>query len=396
MVVTMSISSARPRIKRVFPWLSIDDKIFIQRCGGVLEIDDPAGMVQRLFTLLDGTRTCKQVHQTLVATFPDISLDDILTTVAQLDKEGTVEDAGSSAPDDDYAARRWVRDLGFLETYATLAISKHELHRRLRECRVALLGVGGVGSHVLYDLLGLGIKDIRIVDFDTVELSNLNRQILYREADIGRRKTEVALERAVEFSPTTHVDAVQLRISSADDVLSVVGDRDVVIATVDQPKMSVVRWVNEGCVRAGVTLIAGGVDLQRSIFYTIIPGQTGCVECWCIQSAERDEVSARISAELARLELELSPGERFGQDMAAFGPLVTCHTASVITELVRIATGIEPPVAAGRSMEVRIADFTVREMERWDRVSDCRVCGVPRLPRPQTASPVVTSATVVA
>lgn len=375
----------RPRMKQVFPWFAVGDRILIQRCGSVLEIDDPDGMVRRLLALCDGTRSCVDVHRDLAAEFPQVTLDDILETVAQLDAEGTVEDGRFTGPDDPYTSRRWLRDLGFLETYASLSVSKYELHRRLRDCRVALLGVGGVGSHVLYDMLGLGVKDIRIVDFDQVELSNLNRQILYREAEIGRDKVEVARERAAEYSPTTQVDAVQLRIGSADDVYGVVADRDVVIATVDQPKMDAVRWVNEGCVRAGATLIAGGVDVQRSVFYTIVPGRTGCVECWRTQSAERDPVSAALSAELARLEPTLPEGTRFGQDMAAFGPLVSCHTASVITELVRIATGVEPPVAAGRSMEVRFADFTVAEMERWDRLDDCTVCG----PRSAQADPPV-------
>lgn len=385
----MSISTdVRPRMKQVFPWFAIDDRILVQRCNSVLEIDDPAGMVRRLLVLLDGSRTCAEVHQEISREFPEISLGDVLDTVAQLDAEATVEDARFSEPEDAYASRRWLRDLGFLEAYATLSVSKYELHRRLRGCRVALLGVGGVGSHVLYDMLGLGIKDIRIVDFDSVELSNLNRQILYKEAEIGRSKVEAARERATEFSPTARVDAVQRQICSAQDVLGVVADRDVVIATVDQPKMGAVRWVNEGCVRAGATLITGGVDVQRSVFYTIIPGQTGCVECWRAQSADRDEVSARLSAELDRLEPQLPPGERFGQDMAAFGPLVTCHTAAVITELVRLATGIEPPVAAGRSMEVRFADFAVAEVERWDRLPDCPTCGtsVPRIGSPAASA----------
>ncbi len=389
-------SNVRPRMKQVFPWFVIGNQIFIQRCGSVLEIDDQAGMVRRVFALLDGKHTCSEVHEALASKFPDLSVDDIRTMVAQLDDEGVVEDASGPAQDDAYASRRWIRDLGFLETYATLSTSKYELHRRLRDCRVALLGLGGVGSHVLYDMLGLGVKDIRIVDFDTVELSNLNRQILYRESDIGRRKTEVALERAADFNPTTHVEAVQLRISSTEEVLKVIGDRDVVIATVDQPKMDAVLWVNEACVRAGATLIAGGVDVQRSIFYTIVPSQTGCVECWRAQSAERDQISARLSAELARLEPQLPPGERFGQDMAAFGPLVTCHTASVITELVRIATGIESPVAAGRLMEVRFADFTVREVERWDKLSGCAICGSPVPSGLRTSLPAVTPATVTA
>lgn len=372
----MPISDAvRPRMKHVFPWFSTAGRVFVQRCGSVLEIDDSTGLAGRLLGLLDGARTCREVWQELVGDYPDVTLDDIRQTVHQLDLETVLEDAAAPEPDDPYVQRRFVRDLGFLETYASLDVSKYELHRRLRRCRVGLLGVGGVGSHVLYDLLGLGIEDIRAVDYDTIELSNLNRQILYRESDIGRPKTEVVLERAHEYAPRARVETVQLRLTSAADVHRAVADRDVVVVTTDQPKMQIIRWVNAGCVQAGATMLAGGVDMQRSIFYTVIPGRTGCVECWRAQSAERDPVSALVSDELARIERSHQPGERFGQDMAAFGPLVTCHTASVVTELVRIATGIVPPVAAGRSMEIRFDDFSVREIERWERLPDCETCG---------------------
>lgn len=95
------------------------------------------------------------------------------------------------------------------------------------------------------------------------------------------------------------------------------------------------------------------MDVQRYFFYRIVPGVTGCVACWRAQSEQDDWVSAAISSEMTRLESCMQPGERFGQDFAAFGPLVTTHTACLITEFVRVATGLAPLVAPGRMMEVR-------------------------------------------
>jgi molybdopterin/thiamine biosynthesis adenylyltransferase len=368
------LDDVRPRIKRVFPAFPIEQTIYVQRCGEVVEIDDADGRAQLLLELLDGTRTLVEVQRELAETFPDSSLEDVRTTVQQLDQAGLIEDGAAAVPLDAYAQERWKRDLGFYEIYADLATSKYELQRRLRQCRVALLGLGGVGSHLLYDLMGMGVEDLRVVDFDTVELSNLNRQILYSEADIGRRKTEAATERVRGFNSRARIEARPLRLASPEDVRAVADGRDVVIAAVDQPKMQVANWVNEGCVAAGATLLTGGVDLQRSFFYTVIPGQTGCVECWR-SGAEADPVSTAISAEMERIEAR-RPGERFGQDLAAFGPLVTAQTACLVNELVRVATGIAPPVAAGRMMELRFEDFTLREAERWERMPGCRVCGV--------------------
>jgi len=361
-------------MKAIFPRFLVDGTIHVLVCGSTLDIPAADGPVAGLFDLLDGTQTVDQIHRELAARHPDLTRAELDTAIAQLDAEMLVEDAGKDVALDDYSRERWHRDRGFFETYATLEVSKYELQERVQGCAVALLGLGGVGSHILLDLLGLGVRDIRVVDFDKLELSNLNRQVLYRYADIGRRKVEAATEHARAYQPRVRLDPVELRMASPEDVASVVADRDVVIAAVDQPKMHIANWVNAGCVRAGATLLTGGVDLQRSFHYTVIPGRTGCVACWLAQAEEKDPADAALNTELRRIQASLAPSERFGQDYAAFGPLVAAQAACLITEFVRIASGIAPPVAAGRMMELRIADFQLREAERWERLPDCDVC----------------------
>jgi len=353
----------------------MDARIYLQGCGRVTEIDDPEGKIERLLSLLDGTRACQEIYRELHDSFPDVSIEDVETSVGELAAAGFLEDGAASVSLDDYSLERWSRNLGFFETYSDLATSKYELQRRLKSCRVALLGVGGVGSHVLYDLAAMGIEDVRIVDFDRVERSNLNRQILYNEADIGRRKVDLALQRIRAYNSRMRLDAREMRLGSVEDVLSVVRGYDVVISTVDRPKTHVANWINEACVAAGTTLIMGGVDTQRSFYYTIVPGRSGCVECWRTHVDKADPASSAISAEMRKIEAQQKPGERFGQDFAAFCPLVTMHTACLTGELVRVATGIASPVALGRLMEVRFDDFTAREAERWERMPECRVCG---------------------
>jgi molybdopterin/thiamine biosynthesis adenylyltransferase len=370
-------TGTRPRMKRVFPWLVVGDTVYVQRCGDQLAIADPDGKIRRVLALLDGSRTCGQVLREVREDHPATTLAEVEEYVGALDDARVLEDGAVAAPDDRYALSRWSRDLGFLETYASLSTSKYELHRRIQDCRVALLGLGGVGSHLMMDLLGLGVAEIRAIDFDTVDLSNLNRQILYDEKDVGRLKTDAAAERAGQYNSRTRVTTVNRRLTSAGDVRDFVSASDIVIAAVDQPKTHIANWVNAGCVAAGKTFVTGGVDTQRSFFYTVVPGVSGCVECWRRQAVDTDGVSAAIAGEMARRETALAPGERFGQDMAAFGPLVTTHTACVLTEFVRLVTGIAPAVATGRMMAVSFASFEVRETETWRRLEDCGVCGVP-------------------
>lgn len=358
----------RPRLKHTSPFFTMGDTLYIGGFGETAEIPDEAGSVRRLCELMDGTRTVSDLQRDLAANFPGVSESDVEEAIEQFDDAGFLEN-GADASDgllDDYDLRRWERNVNFFGSYATLRTSKYAYQHRLKSCRLTLLGLGGLGSHLLLDAAAMGIGSVRVVEFDRVELSNLNRQILYTEADVGRPKIEVALERVKAFNSAIRIEAVGERISSTEDVLAVVADSDVVISVADRPKMEIIHWVNEGCVRAGVPLITGGLETQRAIYYTMIPGVTGCVECWRRHVSETDPVSAALLEEKRRRQI--------GGDNAAFCPLVTMTTGFLLGELVRLVTGIAPPVAAGRLMQLRFDDYAFTEAERWERLPDCPVC----------------------
>lgn len=137
----------------------------------------------------------------------------------------------------------------------------------------------------------------------------------------------------------------------------------------DRPKMEIIRWVNEAVVRANLPLVSGGLDTQRCIYYTVIPGQTGCIECWREHVRRNDPASDELLDRKRELQI--------GGDNAAFVPLVTVTTGLLLGELVRLVTGVAPPVAAGRLIQVRFSDYETTEAERWERLPDCPVCSTP-------------------
>src|SRR6185312_22371 len=214
------------------------------------------------------------------------------------------------------------------------------LQYRLKTARVVLLGLGGLGSHLLYDLAALGVQDIRAVEYDKVELSNLNRQILYNESDIGKPKAQVAAEKILAFNSHLHLEVISQQLHSVDDVLNVIQNRDYVLCVADRPKSEIIQWVNEACVKQNIPLITGGLDTQRGVYYTIIPQVTGCVECWRLQVQQDDPISTELLAERRRMQL--------GGDNAAFVPLVSLVCSLMLSEFVRLTTQIAPPLADGR------------------------------------------------
>jgi molybdopterin/thiamine biosynthesis adenylyltransferase len=362
------MSLIRPKLKHTSPVYGGGDTIYIGGYGQVTEIGDGDGAIRRLLDLLDGTRTISDVHRALAIDYPQVTEADVAAAIAQFDEARFLVNDAASADGvlTDYDLRRWERNVNFFGSYARLSDNKYEQQRKLRDCRIALVGLGGLGSHLLLDLAALGVGHLRVVEFDRLELSNLNRQILYREADIGQPKIELAVSRIKEFSPRLDIEAIPQRITGPDDVAAIAAGMDLLICVADRPKMEIAGWINEGCVRAGVPLVTGGLDTQRVTYYVMQPGQTGCVECWRLQVAREDPVS--------HLLLEEKRARQITGDNAAFVPLVAMTTALLLGDVVRVLTGVAPVVAAGRLMGMSFDDFVLREYERWERLADCPVC----------------------
>ena len=362
----------RPALKQSIPFFAKDAAIHFRLGGNLTTLDDPDGSVQALLGLLDGTREINSVCAAVHDAYPNLALSDVAEAIADLDELRLLQDSDDQGEDFDEAAKtRWSNNFGFFETYASLATSKYEFQRRLRTAKVGVLGIGGIGSHVLIDLVAIGFEDIRIVDFDTVELSNFNRQILYGEPFVGRAKVEVATERAKQLNSAVRIDPVRRKLMSADDVYDVVHDLDVVIAVVDRPKMQVAHWLNEGCVRAGTILISGGVDTQRAMHYTIVPAISGCVECWLSSVRANDTTSRMVLDEM--LEIDRAGGA-FGEDTAAFNGLVLFDAGFLVAEMVRLTSRVSPPLSIGRMLEMSFHDPRLREAEAWKRDPDCPTC----------------------
>jgi len=368
----------RPKKKATVIVQQLEDKVYFRKPGYAAEVPDPTGSIRYLLELMDGSRTVAELCELVGARHPSVTCEALTQALAQFDRSGFLED-GAAGPDgllDEYELARWNRNLSYLEAFASTQVSKYELQHRIKTAKVALLGLGGVGSHLLYDLAAMGVQDIRAVEFDRVELWNLNRQILYTEGDIGRLKAEAAAERIRAFSPRLQLDVVPRRLCSTEDVLDVIHDREYVLCVADQPRQEIVHWVNEACVRRGAALVVGGHDMERVVYYTIIPGVTGCVECWLRQVRERDPLSAALIEERRRALTFLDNG--------TFAPPISVVAGLMLCELTRLITGVEPPVATGKLMEVRFRGSAMRAAETWDRIADCRIC--------QSAEPSATRA----
>lgn len=166
-----------------------------------------------------------------------------------------------------------------LERYSRQILSKQfgrVGQERLKSSHVLVAGVGGLGSTASMYLVASGIKTITLVDSDTVSLSNLNRQLIHLESDIGKRKVESAEEKLVNMNSTVQINSISERITPESCEVFLKGV-DVAVDCLDNMETRYV--LNWACVKKDLPLIHGGVYGMIGQLTTIIPHKGPCLEC---------------------------------------------------------------------------------------------------------------------
>ncbi|MFJ6387360.1 HesA/MoeB/ThiF family protein [Streptomyces sp. NPDC091972] len=215
-------SFGRPRIKPEHrAYRTVDGNV---RVGSVIhgigaEIADPQGWVWTLVGAMDGTRTPAEVVAEVLRAHPALTDADARQAMADLLAAGFVDDAGASVPVPPREEDRYSRGVPLLR-WMDLAprASPWDAQLRLRGARVLLIGVGGTGGHAAQALVASGVGHVHCVDPDVVELSNLNRQPLYRESDLGRPKVEAALTTLRALNSDVTVTGERREVTGQEDL----------------------------------------------------------------------------------------------------------------------------------------------------------------------------------
>lgn len=147
--------------------------------------------------------------------------------------------------------------------------------RKLMAAKVLIIGAGGLGSPVALYLALAGVGTIGLVDFDVVDLSNLQRQILHQNDDIGRPKVESARETLNAYNPDVNVVTHEVPLTS-DNALQIIPDYDIVVNGADN--FATRYLVNDACYLSKKPLVDGSILLFDGQASTYLPG-SGCYRC---------------------------------------------------------------------------------------------------------------------
>lgn len=336
------------------------------------ELDDASGLVWPICQQMDGSRT-KQEIVAAVAAEQAAAPGDIEEIVDFLIVSGWVEDAGAPPPAGLSAAEieRYDRSAQFLSWIDQQPrTSPYDLQCRLKSSGVAVVGLGGIGSAVAMSLAASGVGHLHCVDGDEVELSNLNRQLLYTEHDLGRRKVDAAVERLRAANRHIEVTGTDLLVDSPATLAAEVRGTDVFVLCADRPPY-IEYWANEVALEQGTPWVVASYAGPMLSVGTFVPGETGC---WaCVWDGE-EERQVRAGLDDIPVRIPRPPGYN-----AVIAPTAQASGHLAALEVLYLLLGM-PVQTAGRLLHRNFLDYENQYYIEAVRRADCPACGADKRP----------------
>jgi bacteriocin biosynthesis cyclodehydratase domain-containing protein len=351
----------RPRIKRTTEQIETPEgDVYLLRpsSGNDIRIEKPDDGERRLLATIDGEHTLEQLQEE----FGRAEVEDVISQLRDLE---VVEDAADDERLVPGELERFDRQLRYFSDIGGNDLTPSQCQERLREAKVAVLGVGGLGGWSAWALACTGVGEMWLIDGDVVEISNLNRQILYTEADLGLPKVERAAARLSAFNSTMRITADNRRLESQADIAGFIAGSNVVIDAADWPAHDIERWCNSACFEAGIPYITmSHFPPIARVGPLYVPGKTGCYACQEI-GYRRDYPLFDVAVEQRRAKP--SPA-------ATLGPACGLIGGQVALEVMHLLTGLSRPSTQGVA---HIYDLRTMEVDREPVVPEpgCPVCG---------------------
>jgi len=229
--------------------------------------------------------------------------------------------------------------------------------QRLMQSHALIIGLGGLGSPVAMYLASAGVGQLTLVDFDVVDLSNLQRQIVHSHNDIGRAKVDSAADALHALNPEIKINTLGEKLT--DEALTqAVQQADVVIDACDN--FAARFAINQACVNTHTALVSGAairLEGQVSVFPNA-PDEDANTPCYRCLYDDIPEAEARCS------------------ETGVLAPLVGIIGSIQATEAIKLLSGLGTPLA-GRLLTLDASTLEFREI-RLRRDPQCPVCSKPQ------------------
>jgi adenylyltransferase/sulfurtransferase len=226
----------------------------------------------------------------------------------------------------------------------------YEGQLKLRNAKVCVVGIGGLGNPIATRLVAMGIGKIRIVDRDVIELSNLHRQTMFDESDIGQVKVESAAKKLKKMNPDVEIEALPVSVNDYT-AFDLVEGCDVVIDALDS--VNARYSLNKACVAKHIPFVTGAAVGVSGQAFTILPKESACYHCLFPALDEDSMPTCSIEG--------VHPS------------ILSIIGGIEVAEAVKIITGKKPNLADRiLHVDLETLDFV---STHTSRVEECPVCG---------------------
>ena len=225
---------------------------------------------------------------------------------------------------------------------------------KLKNSKVCVVGTGGLGHPIISRLATMGVGTLRIVDRDVIELSNLHRQMMFDEDDVGQVKVEVAAKKLQKLNPDCKIEPLAVSVNDYT-ALEVIEGCDVVIDALDS--VNARYALNKACVEFGIPFVTGAAVGTSGQAFTILPKKSACYFCMFPELDEDTMPTCSIEG--------------------VHPPILSIVGAIEVAEAVKIILG-KPPNLSERILHIDLENLDFNSTRTF-RAEECPICGTGKL-----------------
>lgn len=334
-----------------------NELVFYSYQSGKYKIYEFDNALVYLIKLVQKPQTKETLYSLLIKKYPDVKYDELLNAINTLIFDNIIRKSEFQKCTTD---PRWARQKEFFLQFSNV--------QPLMKKKIAIIGIGGTGSWVAQTMALMGIGEMILIDPDKVELSNLNRQVLFSENDIGHKKTTIAKKKISKLNSQVKVIEINSIIEKSSN-LNFLDNVDLVISCADFPSVEEVgQVISDYCYPREIPMIIGGGYNSHigSIGISIIPTKVPCFRCYVRYRKNLIKKHERNFQSLYSAHHKRNLGS-----LAAIAGLVGNYIA---LEAVKILTTFSTPATLGKFVDFNFVS------NQWltqptKKYTDCPICG---------------------
>ncbi|MHA2224222.1 MAG: HesA/MoeB/ThiF family protein [Candidatus Hodarchaeales archaeon] len=249
------------------------------------------------------------------------------------------------------------------DRYDRQLLIKNWDQNKIKQCKVSLVGLGALGTVAAASLTMAGVGTLILVDYDTIEMSNLNRQLFFRPVDIGKSKVSVCATTLHEINPDINIIELDLPIEKAPR--QILETSTVILDGLDTFQTR--RWLNSFSIGAKIPLVSGGMYSFLGNLQVVIPKESPCLECQSLIPEEELQKACTPFGEVRKKDRLKEKDDEYIPYISSVSFVIGGLMAQ---EALKIILGL-PPSKEYLFWDGEAGIFTSLPLERRD---DCFIC----------------------